>query len=226
MSQMIFSHDTELTLRAACVLINSDRVDGEQLGGPGLRSTTTWTASAGPAGATTTPPSWSPCIGCGSGSARSGPSPATRSDAVGSGECAAERHPGVAVADPASGDARVASAPGVGARPALAADGRGDGDGAGRPDPHRGAAPAQDLRRAGLRRGAGRPVAQPVGEVLRHRQLRQPPTRRGLSGAPRTREATDLRACSSRGCGDSGHGRAGHWPPEGPTSPRLRCSRR
>lgn len=32
MSQMIFSHDTELTLRAACVLINSDRVDGEQLG--------------------------------------------------------------------------------------------------------------------------------------------------------------------------------------------------
>ena len=32
MSQMIFSHDTELTLRAACVLINSDRVDGERLG--------------------------------------------------------------------------------------------------------------------------------------------------------------------------------------------------
>ena len=32
MSQMIFSHDTELTLRAACVLINTDRVDGEQLG--------------------------------------------------------------------------------------------------------------------------------------------------------------------------------------------------
>lgn len=29
---MIFSHDTELTLRAACVLINTDRVDGEQLG--------------------------------------------------------------------------------------------------------------------------------------------------------------------------------------------------
>jgi predicted RNA-binding Zn ribbon-like protein len=29
---MIFTHDTELTLRAACVLINSDRVDGEQLG--------------------------------------------------------------------------------------------------------------------------------------------------------------------------------------------------
>jgi hypothetical protein len=31
-SQMNFSHDTELTLRAACVLINTDRVDGEQLG--------------------------------------------------------------------------------------------------------------------------------------------------------------------------------------------------
>lgn len=29
---MNFSHDTELTLRAACVLVNSDRVDGEQLG--------------------------------------------------------------------------------------------------------------------------------------------------------------------------------------------------
>ena len=32
MSQMIFTHDTELTLRAAGVLINSDRVDGERLG--------------------------------------------------------------------------------------------------------------------------------------------------------------------------------------------------
>ncbi len=32
MSQMIFTHDTELTLRAACVLINTDRADGEQLG--------------------------------------------------------------------------------------------------------------------------------------------------------------------------------------------------
>jgi predicted RNA-binding Zn ribbon-like protein len=32
MSQMIFTHDTEVTLRAACVLTNSDRVDGEQLG--------------------------------------------------------------------------------------------------------------------------------------------------------------------------------------------------
>ena len=31
MSQMIFTHDTELTLRAACVLVNTDRVDGERL---------------------------------------------------------------------------------------------------------------------------------------------------------------------------------------------------
>lgn len=31
MSQMLFVHDTELTLRAACALVNSDRVDGEQL---------------------------------------------------------------------------------------------------------------------------------------------------------------------------------------------------
>ena len=32
MSQMLFNHDTEQTLRAIAVLINSDRVDGEQLG--------------------------------------------------------------------------------------------------------------------------------------------------------------------------------------------------
>jgi len=32
MRQMLFSHDTQLTLQAACVLINSDRVGGEQLG--------------------------------------------------------------------------------------------------------------------------------------------------------------------------------------------------
>jgi predicted RNA-binding Zn ribbon-like protein len=31
MSQMLFVHDTELTLRAACALVNSDRVEGEQL---------------------------------------------------------------------------------------------------------------------------------------------------------------------------------------------------
>jgi predicted RNA-binding Zn ribbon-like protein len=33
MSQLNFSHDTELTLRATCVLVNTDRVDGEQLDG-------------------------------------------------------------------------------------------------------------------------------------------------------------------------------------------------
>ena len=32
MSQMLFTHDTELTLRAACLLVNSNRADGEQLG--------------------------------------------------------------------------------------------------------------------------------------------------------------------------------------------------
>ena len=31
MSQMTFTHDTELTLRAACVLINSARADDEQM---------------------------------------------------------------------------------------------------------------------------------------------------------------------------------------------------
>ncbi len=30
-SQLIFSHDTELTLRAACALVNTNRVDGMQL---------------------------------------------------------------------------------------------------------------------------------------------------------------------------------------------------
>lgn len=29
---MIFTHDTEITLREACALVNTDRVDGEQLG--------------------------------------------------------------------------------------------------------------------------------------------------------------------------------------------------
>ena len=29
---MIFTHDTEITLRSACALVNTDRVDGEQLG--------------------------------------------------------------------------------------------------------------------------------------------------------------------------------------------------
>ena len=32
MSQMLFTHDTELTLRAAGVLVNSDRINGEQMG--------------------------------------------------------------------------------------------------------------------------------------------------------------------------------------------------
>ena len=32
MSQTLFTHDAELTLRAACVLVNSERIDGERLG--------------------------------------------------------------------------------------------------------------------------------------------------------------------------------------------------
>ena len=32
MGQMHFTHDTQLTLRAACVLVNSDRIDGERMG--------------------------------------------------------------------------------------------------------------------------------------------------------------------------------------------------
>ena len=48
-------------------------------------------------------------------------------------------------------------------------------------------AAAQGLRRARLRRGADRPVPQPVGDVLRHRQLWQPSARRRLPGAPRQR---------------------------------------
>lgn len=34
MSQLLFGHDTELTLRSACALVNNDRVAGEQLGAP------------------------------------------------------------------------------------------------------------------------------------------------------------------------------------------------
>lgn len=36
---MHFSHDTELTLRAACALVNTDRVEGEQLGEIGALDT-------------------------------------------------------------------------------------------------------------------------------------------------------------------------------------------
>ncbi len=36
MGQMLFSHDTELTLKAICVLVNTDRVDGERLDGSAL----------------------------------------------------------------------------------------------------------------------------------------------------------------------------------------------
>ena len=47
MGQMLFTYDTELTLRAASVLINTDRVDGEQLTNPaaldGYLDTFGWT---------------------------------------------------------------------------------------------------------------------------------------------------------------------------------------
>ena len=36
MRQMFFSHDTDLTLRAACALVNTDRVDGERLADQGM----------------------------------------------------------------------------------------------------------------------------------------------------------------------------------------------
>lgn len=47
-----------------------------------------------------------------------------------------------------------------------------------------GVAQAQGLRRPGLSRGARRPVTQPVGQVLRHRKLRQPSACRRLPGTP------------------------------------------
>ena len=150
MSQMLFSHDTELTLRAACGLINSDRVDGEQLGDMAALDAFLdgwgWTGRRDHDAAELASihrlrerlgKIWARRRRRGSGRRP--------------GQRAAQRHQGVAVADAARRAAGVASASGVGARPALAADGRGDGDGAGRPDPRRGAAPAEDLRGAGLR---------------------------------------------------------------------------
>ncbi len=48
MSQTLFTHDTELTLRAACVLVNSDRNAGDHLGDqPGLDAYLTEYGSTG-----------------------------------------------------------------------------------------------------------------------------------------------------------------------------------
>ena len=81
-SQMNFSHDTELTLRAACGLINTDRVDGEQLADQqGLDEYLA--PGAGPAAATATTTNWPQCSGCANGSAGSGTSPTTRNALVG-----------------------------------------------------------------------------------------------------------------------------------------------
>lgn len=52
---MLFTYDTELTLRAAMVLVNTDRVEGEQLADQSDLSAT-WMTSAGPAGVTATTP--------------------------------------------------------------------------------------------------------------------------------------------------------------------------
>ena len=133
---MIFSHDTELTLRAACGLINSDRVDGEQLGDMAAleayldgwgwtgrrdhddaelesvhrlreRLGEIWEAADDEVRAV-------------------GQVNALLSDTKASPWLT--RHPETA---------GMAPAPGVGARPAVAAHGRRDGDGAGRPDPRR-----------------------------------------------------------------------------------------
>ena len=163
MSQMIFSHDTELTLRAACVLVNTDRVDGEQLGD--LAALDAYLDSFGWTGRRDHDDAELKSVHrlrerLGKIWAAADDEDARRR----AGQRAAERHQGAAVADPASGDAGMASAPGVDPRPAVAADGRRDGDGAGRPDPRGRAAPAQDLRGARLRGGADRPVAQPLGQ--------------------------------------------------------------
>ena len=155
MSQMIFSHDTELTLRAACVLINSDRVDGEQLGDMAMLDEYLdafgWTGRRDRDAAE--------LESVHRLRERLGKIWATADDEDArrrSGQRPAERHPRLAVADPARGDARMAPTPGVDPRPALAADGRRDGDVTGRPHPRGRAASAQDVRGAGLRGGAGR----------------------------------------------------------------------
>ena len=79
-----------------------------------------------------------------------------------------------------TGDAGMASAPGIHPRSAGPADGAEMAMALADPDPRRRTAAAEDLRRAGLRGGARRPVPKPVADLLRHRQLRQPPARRGL----------------------------------------------
>lgn len=68
-------------------------------------------------------------------------------------------------------------APGLATRPVGATDGRGVRDCSCRPDSSGGFAAAENLRGAGLRGG----VAEPVADVLRHRQLWKPSIHRGLS---------------------------------------------
>ena len=183
MSQMIFSHDTELTLRAACVLINTDRVDGEQLGD--MAALDEYLDGFGWTGRRDRDDAELESVH--RLRERLGRIWAVADDeerAVGQVNALLSdtraspwltRHPEMpewhlhlaSIHDPLWQR--------MGAEMAMALA---DLIRVGR------AAPAQDLRGAGLRGGAGRPVAQPVADVLRHRQLRQPPARRGLPGTP------------------------------------------
>ena len=113
MSQMIFTHDTELTLRAACVLINTERVDGEQLGD--LAALDTYLDGFG----------WTGRRDHDNAELKSVQRLRERLASIWAaaddeearrraGQRAAERHQGAAMADPARGDAGLASAPGLG----------------------------------------------------------------------------------------------------------------
>ena len=170
---MIFTHDTELTLKAACVLISTDRVDGERLGD--LAVLDTFLDSFGSTG-------------------RRDHDNALNEKSV---RRLRERLANIwASADDEEGAVAQVNAllSDTKAQPWLTRHpempewhlhlasvldplwqrmaGR-DGDGARRRDPCRRAAAAQDLRGARLR-GAVRdgPVAEPVADLLRYRQLR------------------------------------------------------
>ena len=182
MSQMIFSHDTELTLRAACVLINTDRVDGEQLGDMAALDEYLdgfgWTGRRDRDAAE---------LDVRAPAARAARPDLGRRRRRGTrrraGQRAAERHPAspwlTRHAEMPEWHLHLASIHDplwqrMGAEMAMAlAD----------------LIRAGELRRlkivrgTGLRRGAGRPVAQPVADVLRHRQLRQPSARGGVPGS-------------------------------------------
>jgi hypothetical protein len=127
MRQMIFTHVTEHTLRAACVLVNSARVYGDR-GRPGGLDAYLPSSVDRPAGPE--PAELCGCTGCANGSAGMGDRRRRGAAVDRSTRCGDTHAAPWLTGTPRCG---VAPASGIGARPVGPADGRRDGDGPGRP---------------------------------------------------------------------------------------------